>query len=289
MRMSRSWLLLFVCVSALAAGCRKPSSEAAGSIEVKGSDTMVNLGQAWSEAFAADASRPEVTVEGGGSGTGIAALIEKNTDIAESSREMEPQEIELAKAKGVTPVATVVAQDGLSVIVHPDNPVRSLTIKQLSDIYTGTVTNWKQVGGRDERIAVLSREKNSGTHLFFLEHVVRMGRKDDSIQFAPSAQMQPSSSALVQQVASTRNAIGYVGLGYAAAAKVRELGIAVKPGDKPVTPSQQSVLDKSYPISRPLYFYTDGPPAGKVKEFVDFVLSPEGQEIVAKMEFVPVR
>jgi phosphate transport system substrate-binding protein len=289
MHVPTRWILLSVCVSALAAGCGKPASEGAGAIEVKGSDTMVNLGQAWAEAFSEAPNRPEVTVEGGGSGTGIAALIDKNTDIAESSREMEPQEMEQAKAKGVNPVATVVAQDGLSVIVHPDNPVSHLTIQQLSDIYTGKVTNWKQLGGPDKRIAVLSREKNSGTHVFFLEHVVRMGKKDNSIQYAPSTQMQPSSSALVQQVATTPNAIGYVGLGYAAGAKVKEVGIAAKPGDKPVVPSQKSVLDKSYPISRPLYFYTDGPPTGKVKEFVDFVLSPEGQKIVSRMEFVPVR
>jgi phosphate transport system substrate-binding protein len=154
-------------------------------------------------------------------------------------------------------------------------------------MYSGKVSNWKQVGGSDARIILLSREKNSGTHVFFLEHVVREGKKSD-IQFAPNVQMQASSSTLAQQVANTPNAIGYVGLGYAEAAKVKEVAVATKDGGPFVAPSQETVLDKSYPISRPLYFYTNGEPTGEARAFVDFVLGAEGQKIVSDLEFVPV-
>lgn len=291
MHIKKCWVVL-PAIALVAAGCQRPGGETGAngsqSLTVMGSDTMVNLGQAWAEGFN-EKTGANISVQGGGSGTGIAALINGSTQIAESSREMKAEEIEKAKSKGIDPKEFAVAQDGLSVIVNKNNPVSQLTISQLSAIYTGKVTNWKDVGGPDLKIVVSSREKNSGTHDFFLEHVVREGKSDDPRQFAGFAQFQPSSQAIVSQVMNTQAAIGYVGLGYAEGADVKEIAVATDAGGNYVLPSMETVLDKTYPIARPLYFYVNGEPTGTVKEFIDYALSPEGQQIVEKMEFVPVQ
>ena len=263
----------------LTAGCARNGSKA---VQIKGSDTMVNLGQAWAEAFMKEHPEIPIAVTGGGSGTGIAALMSNSTDIAQSSRQMEKKEIETAEKKGIEPKEFHVANDGITVVVNPSNPVNNLTIKQLSDIFIGKITNWKQVGGPDKKIVVLSRERNSGTHVFFLEHVVKLGDKKSKNEFASGVLMMPSSQAIVEEVSSNSAAIGYFGLGYLSG---KEKAIAVEG----VFPSIKTVSNRTYPISRSLLLYTNGQPAGKVKSFIDFAFSPEGQKIVLKMDFVPVK
>lgn len=257
-------------------------------IQVKGSDTMVNLGQAWSEDFMKANPTISIAVTGGGSGTGIAALIGGTTDIAQASRNMEPKEIEQARKNGVDPKEIHVANDGITLVVNPANPVSKLTRQQLSDIYTGKIKNWKEVGGDDLKIVALSRERNSGTHVFFLEHVVKMGDSKNKNEFAPAILMMPSSQAIIEEVNSNPSAIGYVGLGYLTP-KEKALAIANQKNYPYVLPSVKTVLSKQYPISRSLLFYTNGEPSGEVKSFVDYVLSPDGQKVVLNMDFVPVR
>ncbi len=262
---------------------------AAKPIQIKGSDTMVNLGQAWAEAFMKMKPESSVAVTGGGSGTGIAALANKTCDIAQSSRNIKEKErTAIAKASGSAPVEYPVGIDALVVAVNPKNPLDGLTFEQLSDIFTGKVTSWKEVGGPDRKIVVLSRERNSGTHVYFLEHVVRKGNEKGPEEYAPATLMMPSSQAIVDEVATNEDAIGYYGLGYLSK-KNKALSVAKKAGEKLASPSLESALDGSYPIARSLFFYTPGEPAGPVKAFIDFVLSDEGQRIVKKLDFVPLR
>ncbi|MEI6501650.1 MAG: phosphate ABC transporter substrate-binding protein [Armatimonadota bacterium] len=261
-------------------------SAAGGSLQIKGSDTMVNLGQAWAEAFGA-AKGAQVAVTGGGSGTGIAALLNSTCDIAESSRKMEGEELTQAKAKGITPKETIVAMDGLAVVVNPTNPVSKLTLDQLAGIFTGTIKNWKEVGGKDSAIVLLSREVNSGTHVYFKEHVLRKNKKDGKEEFAPSALLQPSSQSIADEVAQNPKAIGYYGMGYLSKEQ-KAIAVAKTSAGPYVLPTMQTVTDGTYSISRPLMFYTNGEPTGLVKEYMDYVLSPEGQKIVEEQEFVPV-
>jgi phosphate transport system substrate-binding protein len=181
-----------------------------------------------------------------------------------------------------------VANDGIAVVVHPSNQINKLTIKQLSDIFTGKIKNWKEVGGSDKNIVVLSRERNSGTHVFFLEHVVKLGEKRNKNEFAKNVLMMPSSQAIVEEVASNQAAIGYFGLGYLTS-KEKALAIAKSDAELGIVPSVKTVSKKSYPISRSLLLYTNGKPTGKVKSFIDFVFSPVGQKIVLKMDFVPIK
>jgi phosphate transport system substrate-binding protein len=257
-------------------------------IQVKGSDTMVNLTQAWAEEFMKENPEINIAVTGGGSGTGIAALLNKATDIAQSSRNMEKKEIEQAEKKGVEPTAIHVANDGITIIVHPLNPISKISINQLSDIFSDKITNWKQVGGPDKKIVALSRDRNSGTHVFFLEHVVKLGDKKSKSEFAPGTLMMPSSQAIVEEVSANPSAIGYIGLGYLTS-KEKALAVAGKGSSNYVKPSIQTVLSGQYPIARSLYFYTNGEPAGNTKAFIDFVMSQKGQQIVRKMDFVPVK
>lgn len=285
-------VLLFSALVGLT-GCSKPSTKNEGSkgvmIQIKGSDTMVNLGQAWAEAYMKVYPMSNIAVTGGGSGTGIAAMIDGTTDIAESSRPMKAKEIALAKERGADPIEHEVALDALSVIVNPTNPVSKLTIDQLSDIFTGKITNWKQVGGSDEKIVLLSRDKNSGSHVFFLEHVVRRGNDKGPEEFVQSALMMPSSEAIAGQVATDKGTIGYVGLGYVDPAKHKTVAVAKTSADKFVKPSVETAVDHTYPISRPLYWYTNGQPKGEIKSLLDFALSPDGQKIVDELGFAPIK
>lgn len=277
---------LVTAATVLAAGC----GNMAPGIKVAGSNTMVNLGQAWAEEFDKTAGNASVSVQGGGSGTGITALVAGEIDVAESSRAMKPAEIDAAKAKGFTPKEIVVAQDGLSVIVNEKNPVAKLTFAQLGDIFTGKSSDWKVVGGQAGKVTIVSRDKSSGSYDFFLNHVLRNGdEKNTSVQYAASAQQQQSSQAIVQEVKTNAGAIGYVGLGYAHAPGVKVIAVAKTAAGPFVLPSTESVLNKTYPVSRPLFFYTKGDPTGDEKKFVDYVLSPEGQAVVSKLEFVPVK
>lgn len=275
-----SCLLLAVSLSACGGGKK--------ALQIKGSDTMVNLGQAWAEEFMKENPAIAIAVTGGGSGTGIAALLSGSTAITQASRNMEKKEIDLAKKRGIDLKEIHVASDGITIIVHPDNPVSKITLPQLSDIYTGKTINWKQLGGAEQKIVALSRERNSGTHVFFLEHVVKLGQKKNPNEFASGTLMMPSSQAIVEEVAANPSAVGYVGLGYLTK-KEKAVAVARDSGGAYVLPSINTVIGKQYPIARSLLFYTNGEASGEVKSFVDFVLSPAGQAIVKKMDFVPIR
>ena len=264
-----------------------PAMAADDSITIKGSDTMVNLGQAWAEAFMQDHPATLIAVTGGGSGTGIAALLSGTCHIAQSSRHMSQKEYEFAAQKNISIKEIETAVDAIVFAVHPDNPVQQLTIDQLSDIFTRKTVNWKEVGGSEEPILVLSRERNSGTHVYVLEEVVRKGKKEGTEEFAPSVLMMPSSQAIEQEIATNRTAIGYFGLGYLSS-RVKALRIFQAKTGEFVAPNLEHAMDKTYPISRPLLFYLPGEAQGMVKEFVDFVLSEKGQTIVREMDFVPL-
>lgn len=256
-------------------------------IQIKGSDTIVNLSQAWAEAFMAENPQTSLAVTGGGSGTGIAALINGTTDIANSSRKIKKKEIDDAQKAGYYPEEFKVAIDALAVIVNPANPVKELTIDQLSGIYTGQISNWNEVGGKDQKILVLSRERNSGTHMYFLEHVLRKGNEKGPEQFAPSVLMLPSSEAIINETSTSESAIGYDGLGYVTP-KVKTIAVAAKSGDPFVLPSQETATNRTYPIWRFLYMYTGFKPRGDIKAFIDFTMSEKGQKIVEEMGFVPL-
>jgi phosphate transport system substrate-binding protein len=257
-------------------------------IQIKGSDTMVNLAQAWAEKYMEKNPQEFIAVTGGGSGTGLSSLISGTCDIAISSRDIKEKEVSLAKQKGVVPYEIKVALDGLAVVVNPSNPVGKLTIAQLADIFDGKITNWKEVGGKDAKIVLLSREVNSGTHVYFKEHVLRRCDPRGKEEFAPCALMLSSSQAIADEVAGNSSAIGYYGMGYISS-KQKPVSVAKDDKSEYITPTIDNVVKGKYPISRPLIFYTKGEPQGLVKKFIDFALSKEGQEIVLATDFVPVK
>jgi phosphate transport system substrate-binding protein len=262
-------------------------SEAAGAIENKGSDTLVNLALAWAEEYMKLHPDVRISVTGGGSGTGIAALINGTVDIANASRQMKPEEVDSAKGNGITPVEFVVARDAIAVVVHPSNPVDGLTLRQISDIYTRKITNWREVGGKDRPIVLLSRESNSGTYVYFLENVIRMGDKDSELLFSPDTLLMPSSEGISAEVRQNPNAIGYDGLGYVTPDQ-KMIAVSTDADGPYVLPSVETVNDYSYPIARPLYMYTAGEPIGRVKAYLEWVRG-EGQAIVPRLGFVPLR
>jgi len=270
----------------LATSCgRQQGGDGGQSLTVKGSDTMVYLAGSWAEAFMEANPDVEVAVTGGGSGTGIAALLNGTTDVCAASRAIEPNEKELAQQKGIEPVEFVVARDGIAVIVNPANPVASLTLEQIRSIYTGAYTSWQEVGGPDEQIIVLSRESSSGTYVFFQEHVLK---KQD---YRQDARLMPATATIIQSVSDDKWSIGYVGLGYAreAGEKVKTLPVQADAKATPVMPSEETVLSDKYSIARPLYLYTAGQPQGAVKDFVDFCLGTQGQKIVRETGYVAVK
>jgi len=253
-------------------------------LTIKGSDTMVHLASRWAEQFMDMHPDMDVSVTGGGSGTGIAALLNGTTDICAASRKMKEKEYKLAEQKKIEPKEFVVARDGIAVVINPANPINELTIQQIGKIYTGAYTNWSQVGGPNEDIIVLSRESSSGTYVFFQEHV--LGKKDYTVQ----ARLMPATSAIIQTVAADKWSIGYVGLGYAldAGDKVKILAVKADEKSDAVIPSEATVKDGSYSIARPLHLYTKGDPEGITKEFLDFCLSTEGQKIVRETGYVAI-
>jgi phosphate transport system substrate-binding protein len=284
----RAMVLGSALILALGSGPALPASAQAKAIQIKGSDTMVNLGQAWAEAFSKKQAGLNMAVTGGGSGTGLTALINGTCDIAESSRSIEPKEIEKAKSKGITPREFLVALDGIAVVVHPKNPVKNLTADQLREIFLGNITNWKTVGGADKPIVILSREFNSGTHIFFKEHILRRGVVKGPEEFSPAALMMPSSQAIADEVAGNENAVGYYGMGYISP-KQKVIAVAKDAKSPFIEPTLPNVKSKVYPISRPLFLYTNGEPKGVIKDFIDFVFSPAGQDLVKKIDFVPIK
>ena len=241
-----------------------------------GSTTVLPIAQLCAEKFMDQHPDVNISVRGGGSGVGIAALIDGTCDIAMASRPMKTKELKSARGKGINPLATVIAKDGIAIIVHPSNPLSEITLAQLKDIYTGKISNWKDVGGKPGKIVVISRDVASGTFEVF-KKIVLKGAKTRA-----DALMLASNKAVATTVEKTPGAIGYVGLGYISS-KVKALAV------DGVEPTKETVVSGKYKLARPLYLYTDGKPTGLAKEFIDFVLSPEGQEIVDKIGFVPVK
>ncbi len=249
--------------------------------KVKGSDTCLPLSQKFAEVYNKKNPGSGISVLGGGSGVGIAALISNTTDIAQSSRKMKMDEKMKIQEAGKIVREKIFAYDALAVIVNPSNPVSQLTREQLESIFTGKVTNWKQVGGPDLKIIVYSRETSSGTYEFFKEHVMK--KKN----FAASALMMAATGAVVQSVSQTKGAIGYVGLAYIEK-DVKALKVSYDSGKSFVMPNVNNAKNKSYPITRPLYYYYVSGVEGKIKPLVDFILSPEGQNIVLAEGYVPL-
>ena len=292
-----------VCLSAAAicvliAGCKRTAPQENGGAEHPkkiviqniGSDTMVNLAQAWAESYAKTEPMVSVEVSGGGSGVGVAALINGTAEIANCSRKLEPEEVAKAKTKGRDPKEFLVGFDGLAVYVHKDNPLSQISLEELAEIYRegGKINKWSEVGvsaipgSKSNDIIRVSRQNNSGTYQYFRETVV--GKKAD---FKQGSLDMNGSKDVVELVSKTPGAIGYSGLGYATAA-VKILKISAKKGEGGVQPSIASVHDKTYPLSRPLFMYTPGEPSAQVKHYIDWIVSDTGQKIVEQTGYVPL-
>jgi len=277
----KSSLLLFCAATLTLSGCGDSGTQV-NNITVKGSDTMVILGQRWAEIYMSRSPGVTIQVTGGGSGTGIAALINGGTDIGEASRPMKDKEKQQVRARHGKEVKEIpVAMDGVAVYVHDSSPVQFLTQSQLKDIYTGRLTNWKEVGGEDGKIVAYSRENNSGTYVFFKEHVLQ------NEDFARDVQTLPGTAAVVNAVSKDERSIGYGGIAYSSG--VKAVPIRPDPSSPAVQPSLQTVQSGEYPLSRNLFFYTVGEPEGQVKAFIDWVLGPEGQKVCESVGYYPLK
>jgi len=250
-------------------------------IKVKGSDTCLPLTQKEAEDYMKSNSNMSISVVGGGSGVGLQALVEGTTDIAMSSRAMKMTEkMKLQDAKKDFK-EVIIAYDALAVVVNPSNKVSQLTKEQLTDIFTGTVKNWKDVGGADMEIVIYSRESSSGTFEFFKEHVM------DGKNYASSALMMPATGAIIQSVSQTKGAIGYVGLAYIEK-DVKAIKVSYDKGKTYIIPSLETAKNKTYPVIRPLYYYFLNKDEKMVKPFLDYVLSAVGQKIVKEVGYIPL-
>ncbi len=303
-RKSIKWMVLplvaLITAAIFASGCNSgtatvPTTTAStglsGSINIIGSNTVTPLSTVWAEDFMKENPKVGIAVSGPGSGVGIAALINGTTDICQASRKIKQKEIDEARANGIEPYEIQVATDALSVVVNPANPVSALTIAQLSGIYTNKITNWKEVGGNDAAIVALSRDTNSGTHVFFKEHVVQMAgleTENTALEYGQDVLLLPSTEGGVTEVAKNPNAIFYPGLGYVND-QVKPLAIKKTAADAAVLPSVETALDGTYPIARPLLYYTNGEPTGVIKDFIDYCLSTEGQARVLDIGYVPLQ
>lgn len=279
--MKQSFRMAVLAVLAIAATAM-PALAGKRGVTIKGSDTMVILGQRWAERYMATHPGSMLQITGGGSGTGIAALINGNTDICQASRPMKMDEKKKLRDRYQSMgVEIPVAKDGLSVYVNEANPLTDITVAQLKEIYTGKLTNWKELGGKDEPIVVYSRENSSGTYVFFKDHV--LGGED----FAPMVQTLPGTAAIVNAISKDPRGIGYGGVAYARGIRIPPLKKdAASPG---VLPTEAAVRDGSYALARDLYFYTRNKPDGAIKEFIDWVLSPEGQKLASEVGYFPVK
>jgi phosphate transport system substrate-binding protein len=284
---SASLLILFL-LTACARSESNPNSSKSKTITNTGSDTIVNLALAWAEQFQKEHPDVQISVTGGGSGTGINSLLSGTTDIANASRAMKEEEIATAIKNGFTPKEFVIARDAIGVIVNPENPVQDLTLDQVSKIYKCEINNWSELGGEDRPIVRLSRESNSGTHVYFLETVIRLGSKTDKSIFCPKTLLLPSSEGIIAEVRDNPNAIGYDGLGYITG-EVKVLGLAKDSSQPYVIPSEITANNGTYPISRNLFMYTRGEPNGVIADYINWILSPEGQSIVSDLGFIPLK
>jgi phosphate transport system substrate-binding protein len=273
-------LLLVTSLALFGAGCvGNDGSEAEmQSIMIKGSDTVLPLAQAEAEVFMMEYPDTSVSIIGGGSGVGIAALIDGEIDIAMTSREMKGSEIENAQANGIDPLEQTIAWDGISVVVNPENPVSDLTFEQIKAIYVGDVSNWNEIGGEDREIVVLSRDSSSGTYEYFKDEVM------EGNEYRADALINPSTGAIIQTVAQNKNAIGYVGVAYLDGT-IKAL--AVDNGSGAEEPTSENILEGTYPLARPLYFYTNGEPTGLALEFIEFISSETGEETIFEVGYFP--
>jgi phosphate transport system substrate-binding protein len=276
------WLMLFIAsMGVQGCGGGNGSSPAVRSITIKGSDTMVILGQRWAETYMKEHPNKRIQVTGGGSGTGIAALINGGTDICEASRPMKDKEKEMVRARHKKDVSEIpVALDGIAIYVPTSSPAQTITMAQLKSIYTGTIANWRDLGGKDMSIVAYSRENNSGTYVFFKEHVL------NNEDFARDIQTLPGTAAVVNAVSKDPASIGYGGIAYATG--VRALAVKKDDAAAAVQPSMETVDTGEYPLSRNLYFYTVGSPEGEIKAFIEWVLSSEGQKICQAVGYYPL-
>lgn len=252
----------------------------AGTFTVKGSDTMVRLGQRWAEEYMKTHQDVTIQISGGGSGTGIAALLNGSTDICQASRDMKAQEYTTAEEKKIVLYRVAVALDGIAVFVNEANPVKELTLEQLRGIYTGSITNWKEVGGPSHVIVLYGRENNSGTYGYFKEHVLK------NEDFADATQTLPGTAAVVSAVANDKFGIGYGGVAWDKGVR----SLLVKKDDKSAAsePTVDNIIKGVYPISRELYWFINGTPTGEVKNFLNWALSEEGQKIAQQVDYVPL-
>ena len=248
---------------------------------IKGSDTLLPLTQELAEEYLAEHPEAEIIVTGGGSGVGIAALMENTTDIAMASRSIKFGEKMKFAEEGLKAAEVTVAYDALAVVVHPSNPVSRLTREQLEAIFRGKITNWKEVGGEERKIVVYSRETSSGTYEFFKESVL------ENKNYMSSILSMPATGAIIQSVRQTKGAIGYIGLAYLNR-YVKALAVSYDGGVHYAEPSVENAINGSYPIVRPLYYYYDSGKEAEVSPFISYVISPEGQESVLSQGFVPV-
>jgi phosphate transport system substrate-binding protein len=283
-----------ICCLLLLAACQSGNGSSSSSnnsseyIQNKGSDTIVNLALAWAERYQQKHPEMRISVTGGGSGTGIASLINGTVDIANASRKIKTEEIDEARKQGIEPVEHVIARDAIAVIVNPQNPVSDLTMEQVSRIFRGRINNWKELGGEDRPIVRVSRETNSGTHVYFLESVIRLGKKDNKEIFTADTLLLPSSEGIISEVSDNPNAIGYDGLGYITK-DVKVLGIASTEGGEFVFPSAATVNSGKYPISRDLYMYTNDKISTAAESYLAWILTAEAQQIVTDLGFVPIK
>jgi phosphate transport system substrate-binding protein len=282
------YVVLAVMVMGLVLG-GMVKAQAQNMIQVKGSDSEVNLVQRLAEVFMKKNPGVNIAVTGGGSGTGIAALINKQTDIANSSRELSSKEEESAKGAGVNPFRIVVATDGLSAIVHPENPVKKLTLEQLRKIFKGEITSWNQVGGKNAKISLYGRQSNSGTFVFFREFVVKA-------DYSPHMKSMNGNAQIAEGIKKDKDGIGYVAVGYVVNGKgevmagVKIVDVSKEAQSVAYSPaSRENVMSGRYPISRPLNHYTNGKPTGGLLDFIQFEISDEGQKIVQQEGFFPIQ
>ena len=288
--MKRCWALSLILIPFILSSCSPQSvsgSSPTAYIENKGSDTIVNLALAWAERYSALNPDVQISVTGGGSGTGLSALISGTVDIANASRQISAEEVAAAEKNGIEPQEHVIARDAIAVIVNPNNPIDHLTLEQISLIYQGAINNWSELGGEDRPIVRLSRETNSGTHVYFLEAVIRLGDTDSKVIFSRDTLLLPSSEGIIAEVSENPNAIGYDGLGYVTD-EVKMIAVATDASGFYVLPSPETVNQNQYPISRDLYVYTAQDPGEAVNTYVDWMTSAEAQDIVTQLGFVPI-
>lgn len=288
-------LLIMISSSLVFWGCKRQADTVKTVISIKGSDTMVNLAQKWAETYMQDKNDVSIQVTGGGSGTGIAALLNGTTDISTASRDLKEIELKSASEKNITPNIFKVALDGIAVIVNPSNKVQTLTLAQLSDIFTAKITNWKEVGGADLPITLYGRENSSGTYEFFKEHVLGKDQNGRQKDYAVSTQVLQGTAALGEAVARDSKGIGYGGVGYFAERNDVKIPALKENNDSPaILPSvngkvnYEAIWNRTYPVSRYLYCITNGEPKDAVKDFIDFIVSAEGQKLVETMEYIPL-